>query len=249
MTSATNRSRLAGLQAVAVLFGGYAFGGDDSNNSALLEKAKQIHSRILAFDSHVDIPLNYDQPGIDTQVDLGKAERGLLKGASIAVFVPQGARNDAAYGNARSDADKKYRLIREIADKNPAQAALAYSPADVRRIAGEGKFAIVLSLLNAYPLVAPRASINPRNELGQRDLPALQSDLDQINEWYNRGVRILGFVHAGHNDWADSSRPNAGLGDGAEEHCGLSDLGKKAVRRLNGGCDALSSARGGGHAA
>jgi microsomal dipeptidase-like Zn-dependent dipeptidase len=233
MTSTTSRSRLAGLQAVAVLFGGYAFAGDDANNAALLEKARQIHSRIVAFDSHVDIPLNYGEAGLDTQVDLKKAELGLLKGASIAVFVPQGARNDAAYGKARSDADKKYRLIRDIADQNPAQAALAYSPADVRRIAAEGKFAIVLSLLNAYPLVAPRASINPQNELGQRDLPVLQSDLDQINEWYNRGVRILGFVHAGHNDWADSSRPNAGLGDATEEHCGLSDLGKKAVRRLN----------------
>jgi membrane dipeptidase len=167
----------------------------------------------------VDIPLNYDQPG--------------LKGVSIAVFVPQGARSEAGYGKARTDADKKYRLIRDFAEKNPAQAALAYSPADVRRVAAAGKFAIVLSLLNAYPLVAPRASIAPRNELGERDLPAFQSDLNQIDEWHNRGVRILGFVHAGHNDWADSSRPNAGFGDRAEEHCGLSELGKKAVRRLN----------------
>lgn len=219
--------------ALALLLGGHAVAGDESDNAALLEKAKQIHSRILAFDSHEDIPLNYDKPGLDTQVDLGKAKRGLLKGASIAVFVPQGARNDDAYSKARSDADKKYRLIRDIAEKNPAQAALAYSPADVRRIVAEGKFAIVLSLLNAYPLVAPRVSLSPRNELGERDLPAFHSDLEQIDEWYNRGVRILGFVHAGHNDWADSSRPNAGLGDAAEEHCGLSELGKKAVRRLN----------------
>jgi microsomal dipeptidase-like Zn-dependent dipeptidase len=238
MMSVLSRSRLAGLLAsattLAILLGGHAIAGDDSNNAALLEKAKQIQTRVLAFDSHVDIPLNYGEPGLDTQVDLPKAERGLVKGASIAVFVPQGARNDAAYSKARSDADKKYRLIRDIAEKNPAKAALAYSPADVRRIAAEGKFAIVLSLLNAFPLIAPRASVTPRNELGERDIPAFQSDLNQIDEWYNRGVRILGFVHAGHNDWADSSRPNAGLGDGAEEHCGLSELGKKAVRRLNG---------------
>jgi membrane dipeptidase len=237
MMTVLSRSRLAGLlapaAAAAFLFGGHAIAGGDSNNAALLEKAKQIHSRILAFDSHVDIPLNYGEPGLDAQVDLPKAERGLLKGASIAVFVPQGARNDEAYGKARSDADKKYRLIRDLAEKNPTQAALAYSPADVRRIAAEEKFAIVLSLLNAYPLVRSRVANAPRNELGERDLPSFQSDLDQINEWYNRGVRILGFVHAGHNDWADSSRPNAGLGDGAEEHCGLSELGKKAVRRLN----------------
>jgi len=224
-------SKLAPVAALALLSGGFAAAGD--NDAALLEKAKQIHSRIVAFDSHVDIPLNYGAPGVDSQIDLAKAEHGLLKGASLAVFVPQGLRNEQGYAQARSDAEKKYQLIRGIAEKNPKQAALAYSPADVRRIASEGKFAIVLSLLNAYPLVRPRGANAPRNELGERDLPSFQSDLDQIDEWYKRGVRILGFVHAGHNDWADSSRPNARLGGAAEEHCGLSDLGKSAVRRLN----------------
>jgi membrane dipeptidase len=216
-----------------LLLAGHAVAGDDSNDAALLEKARQIHSRIVAFDSHVDIPLNYGQPGVDTQIDLPKAQHGLLKGASIAVFVPQGLRNESGYAQARADAEKKYQLIKSMAEKNPAQTTLAYSPADVQRIAAQGKFAVVLSLLNAYPLVRPRVPNTLRNELGERDLPAFQSDLDQIDEWYKRGVRILGFVHAGHNDWADSSRPNAGFGDPAEEHCGLSELGKNAVRRLN----------------
>jgi microsomal dipeptidase-like Zn-dependent dipeptidase len=91
-------------------------------------------------------------------------------------------------------------------------AQLAYSPADIRRIASEGKFAVVISLLNAYPL---------------------GSDLSQIDEWYKRGVRIFGYVHAGHNDWADSSRPNTKLGNATEEHGGLSELGKQGVARLN----------------
>jgi len=57
--------------------------------------------------------------------------------------------------------------------------------------------------------------------------------LAQIDEWYQRGVRIFGFVHAGHNAWADSSRPSKALGDGPQEHGGLSELGKKGVARLN----------------
>jgi membrane dipeptidase len=226
--------------ALALLLAGHAIADDEpGNQAALLEKAKRIHSRIVAFDSHVDIPFNYGQPGFEassdgkSQFDLPKAERGLLKAASIAVFVPQGLRNEKGYRQALSDAEKKYQLIRSIAEKNPKRAALAYSPTDVRRIAAEGRFAIVLSLLNAYPLVRSRVPNTPRNELGEHDLTPFQSDLEQINEWYSRGIRILGFVHAGHNDWADSSRPNPGLGDGAEEHCGLSELGKKAVRRLN----------------
>jgi microsomal dipeptidase-like Zn-dependent dipeptidase len=241
MSTSERAGRLGWLAfPVAILLGIQSAPADDhSADAALSEKARQTQSHIVAFDSHVDIPLNYGDPGLEasadgqTQIDLPKVERGLLKGASLAVFVPEGPRNEAGYAQARSDAEKKYQLIRDIAQKNPARAALAYSPADVRRIAAEGKFAIVLSLLNAYPLVRAHAPKIPRNELGERDLSLFQSDLDQIDEWYSRGVRILGFVHAGHNDWADSSRPNPGLGDAAEEHCGLSELGKSAVRRLN----------------
>jgi membrane dipeptidase len=67
-------------------------------------------------------------------------------------------------------------------------------------------------MLNAYPLA---------------------SDIDQLDEWYKRGVRILGYTHAGNNDWSDSSRPSKALNDKPDEHGGLSDLGKKGVARLN----------------
>src|SRR5580692_2039676 len=180
----------------------------------LLEKAKEVHRRIIAFDSHVDLPFDYPGAAADgkTQIDLPKVARGQLKGAALAVFVPQGPRTPEGYAKAREDADKKLALIKAVAEQNPKLAELAYSPADVRRIASEGKFAVAISLLNAYPL---------------------GSDLSQIDEWYKRGVRIFGYVHAGHNDWADSSRPNQKLGNATEEHGGLSELGKQGVARLN----------------
>ena len=180
----------------------------------LLEKAKEVHRRIIAFDSHLDVPFNYPGASADgkTQFDLPKVARGQLKGAALAVFVPQGPRTPEGYAQARADAEKKYELIKAVAEQNPNLAALAYSPADVRRITGEGKFAVVVSLLNAYPL---------------------GSDLSQIDEWYRRGVRIFGYTHAGHNQWADSSRPSQALGDAAQEYGGLSDLGKQGIARLN----------------
>jgi membrane dipeptidase len=191
-----------------------SFAADSAADLKLLQRAKEIHKRIVAFDSHVDLPFDYAGAAADgkAQIDLPKVARGQLKGAALAVFVPQGARTPEGYSQARADAEKKYNLIKGIAEQNPDRAALAYSPADVRRTAAQGKFAVVVSMLNAYPL---------------------GSDLSQLDEWYKRGVRILGFVHAGHNDWADSSRPNAGRGDRLEEHGGLSALGKQAVAQLN----------------
>src|SRR6202044_4232269 len=98
-----------------------------------------------------------------------------------------------------------------IGEENPNRAALAYSPADVRNLAKQGKFAVVISFLNAFPL---------------------GKDLSQIDAWYDRGVRIFGFDHAGNNDWADSSRPVAGFGDTPGQNGGLTALGKQAVAKV-----------------
>lgn len=197
---------LAGLLAVAASI-------RSAESDAALARAREIHRRIITFDTHVDVPLDLDS-GQDGkgQFDLPKAARGGLKGAALAVFSPQGPRTPEGYARAKAEAEQKFELINGIAEKNPNRAAIAYTPADVRRLEKAGKFAVVISLLNTY---------------------SLGKDLDQIDAWYTRGVRIFGFVHAGHNDWADSSRPSAPLGDLTEEHGGLSELGKRAVIRLN----------------
>ena len=186
----------------------------EPGDAKLLERAMEIHKHIIAFDTHLDLPFDYAGAGADgkTQFDLPKVARSQLKGAALAVFVPQGPRTPEGYAQARADAEKKYALIRAVAEENADRAALAYSPEDVRRIAGQGKFAVVISLLNAYPL---------------------GTDLAQIDEWYKRGVRLFGFNHAGHNQWSDSSRPSKPLGNGPQEHGGLSELGKQGVARLN----------------
>ena len=55
-------------------------------------------------------------------------------------------------------------------------------------------------------------------------------DISAIDGLYRDGVRLFGFSHAGNNDFADSSRPS---GEPAEEHHGLSPIGKQAVAKLN----------------
>jgi len=197
--------------ALASTMGSWA---QERGDARYLERAREIHKRIIAFDTHLDLPFDYAGAAADgkTQFDLPKAGRGQLKGAALAVFVPQGPRTPVGYAKARADAEKKYALIKAVVEENADRAALAYSPEDVRRIAAQGKFAVVVSVLNAYPL---------------------GTDLGQIDEWYKRGVRLFGFNHAGHNQWSDSSRPSKPLGNGLEEHGGLSELGKQGVARLN----------------
>lgn len=172
----------------------------------------------LAIDPHVDLPKSAAAPGWSgktdptSQFDLDRARAGGLAAAAIALFVPQGTRDASTLAKAQAELRARDAAIHAIVERNPALAVLARSPADVRHAAASGKFAVIESFLNAWPL---------------------GNDLDQFDYWYGRGVRILGFVHAGNNQFADSSRPALQFGDSPNENGGLSPLGKAAVRRLN----------------
>jgi hypothetical protein len=107
-----------------------------AGDKALLQKAKQIHQKIVTFDSHVDVPVDLDAATDGkSQFDLVKVERGHLSGAALAVFVPQAKRTPENYQKARADADAKYDTIVNVAKKNPNRAALAYSPAEALALA------------------------------------------------------------------------------------------------------------------
>jgi membrane dipeptidase len=180
------------------------------------QDAKRIHDNVLVLDSHVDIPVDYgtgrNDPGIDgaTQVDLPKVERGGVDAAVFAVFAKQGKRTPEGLLKAKAEADRKLKAILDIPRRYPHQAALALSAADVARIHREKKVAVIVGFLNAA---------------------SLGTDLSLIDSYYRAGIRTFGFVQAGNNDFADSSRP---IGDDKYgEHGGLSSLGREAVTRLN----------------
>jgi len=208
--NADRRSVLAGFAAgLAVGAAGPALAQD------LEARARKIHDAVLVLDSHLDIPLDYGtgahDPGIDsdTQVDLPKLERGGVDAAAFAVFAPQGPRTPEGFADARAQAETKLAAIRAIPERYPSHAALALSPDAVTAARRAGKVAVIPSFLNAY---------------------SLGKDVAAIDSFQARGVRLFGFVHAGNNDFADSSRPAPGTG---EEHGGLSALGREAVGRLN----------------
>ena len=177
--------------------------------------AAAIHARALVLDSHADVPsdlgVGAHDAALDTdgQVDLPKLERGQVDAVVLAVFTPQGPRTPEGYAKARAETDAKLAAIRAIPEKYPDRAVLALSAADVDAAAKAGKRAIIVGFLNAYPF---------------------GKDLAPIDAYYIAGVRSFGFVHAGNNDYADSSRPT---GEPKVEWGGLSPVGKAAVAKLN----------------
>jgi microsomal dipeptidase-like Zn-dependent dipeptidase len=193
----------------------------------VMKQASELQDRLLSFDSHITVPLSFgshdheaDKDG-SGQFDLVKANRGRLSGAALTVFGwpemwngPNAPHRptEGFVEEARNQQEVRYKIISGIVRDFPNQAGIAYTPDDFRRLHGEGKFAIFISMLNAYPL---------------------GNDLSKLDLWAGRGMRMFGFSYIGNNSWADSSRPLPFFNDSPDALDGLSEIGKQAVQRLN----------------
>ena len=182
----------------------------------LVARARGIHERVITLDTHADIDTdnftldnNYTED-LDTQVNIPKMRAGGLDVAWFIVYTGQGELTEegyaAAYANAIDKFDAIHRLAEEIA---PDEIELAYTSADVRRIAGEGKLVAMIGIENAYPIA---------------------EDLSRIEEFYLRGGRYMSLAHNGHNQLSDS---HTGEANNDYLHGGLSDLGKAALLEMN----------------
>ena len=207
------RILLLGLLAVAWVS---PLAGQQAPDAALVARARAIHDRVIALDTHDDInprdfttERNYTQR-LENQVNLPKMKEGGLDASFFIVYVGQGPLTTDGYAQAYRQAVEKFdaihRLTTEIA---PDQIELARTAADVRRIAGSGKKVALIGVENAYPL---------------------GTDLSRVKEFYDRGGRYMSLAHNGHSQFADS---NTGERDGQWMHNGLSELGRQVIIELN----------------
>jgi len=177
-----------------------------------------IHERVIALDTHVDIPLDFatadvDPRSADLQVNLDKMARGGLDAAFFIVYVGQTERTPENYAAAQRDAMTKFAAIHRMTDElYPDLIELAYTADDVVRIHRQGKLVAAIGIENGF---------------------VIGTDLDLLDRYYELGARYMTLVHNGHNDIGDSAQPRAQLGDAETEHGGLSDFGKRVVERMN----------------
>ena len=185
--------------------------------SALAERARGIHERVITMDTHVDISpddfvagqANYIT-GLDTQVDLPKMEQGGLDAVFFSIY--QGQQQDftpAGYQRPYDLAMAKVEAVRRMTTElAPTRIGLALTAKDVRRISESGRKVALMGMENGY---------------------ALGEDLRNVKKFADLGVRYLSLAHNGNNQLADS---NNGQPDGAR-HGGLSALGRQAVAEAN----------------
>lgn len=187
---------------------------------ALEARARDIHARIIALDTHVDIPLDYAthkaDPGgfTELQNDLPKMRAGGLDAAFFIVYTPQGPLTDAGYAGAREIAFTRLGAIHRFVTAYPDDIALARTAKEARAIAKSGRKVAFIGMENAFPL-----GPDPQ-----------QADIDRIAA---DGVRYAGITHFGHNQFGDSSNPNTEAGETESPNGGLTGKGRALVAMLN----------------
>ena len=215
-----NTVRLASIGLTIVLLGAHA---DHSAPSGASDKisAADIHRNALVLDAHADIEIpgredRYAGADGKSRVEPSKMRAGGVDAVVMAVAVGPGPRNAAGYLQARKQADEELRSILDLTADPDDDVVLVRSAEELEAAHANNQLALILGFQNAR---------------------ILGEDVSGLDQFYSAGVRVFALTHMGHNDFADSSRPvfdaATGKHEVTQEHQGLSDLGRRAIVRIN----------------
>ena len=188
-----------------------------SVDSALVARARAIHARVITLDTHVDINPgqftdkhpNYTDR-LASQVNLPKMQEGGMDAVFFSIFVGQGPLTDEGYARAHAADMEKFAAVHRLAEQlAPEQIEIAYTAADVPRIAAAGKKIALMGVENGY---------------------GIGTDLMNVTKFHGLGARYLSLAHNGHSQLSDS---NTGERDGVWMWNGLSPLGRQVVTEMN----------------
>ena len=184
----------------------------------MVQRALEIHDRVLTVDTHADTPLRMIEPGFDmaerhdpnetgSKVDYPRMKEGGLDAIFFAAFVAQDIRDND--GNTRAKALCLQMIDSVIAstERNSDVVGLALNPDDAYELEKAGKRAIYVGIENGYPI---------------------GEDLSNVELYFEKGVRYITLVHSSNNDLADSATDPDGT-----EHGGISAFGAEVVKEMN----------------
>jgi membrane dipeptidase len=187
-----------------------------TNDAALVAKAKGIHERVLKLDTHNDIePANFTPDcnytmRLTTQVNIPKMVEGGMDVSFMIVYVGQGPLTPEGFDNAYRQAVAKFDAVHRLTEKiAPDSIGLALSPADVLALHKKHLRIAVIGVENGYPI---------------------GNDIKRVKEFYDRGGRYMSLAHNGNSQLADS---NTGEAQGYLYNNGLSPLGREVIAEMN----------------
>ncbi len=183
------------------------------HRSAEFSKAKDIHRRILTFDSHCDTPMFFPQ-GIhfeqrDPRIlyDLHKMSDGRQDAVTMVAYIPQHPKPGEIPENMtpKQYADSIFDQISAIVKRENAYVSIAKTPHDLYLNKAQGRKSIMLGIENGL---------------------AIETDIANVEHFARRGITYITLCHNGDNDICDSAR-------GTGTHNGVSAFGEQVIHEMN----------------
>ena len=175
-------------------------------------RADSLAQEALLVDGHIDLPYRlhdyYENPADSTEggdFDYPRARAGGLDAPFMSIYIPTELQGTP--GAAKARADTLIDLVERIATEHPDAFTIVTSPAEVRRIAETDALALPMGMENGA---------------------GLEDDLDNLQHFYDRGIRYITLTHGEHNRIGDSS-----YDDSPPRWNGLSPFGEKVVAEMN----------------
>jgi membrane dipeptidase len=183
-----------------------------SKNGTAAGDPLAIHRRAIIIDMHadttqrlVDEQVDLEQRLSDGHLDAARAKEGGLDAQFFSIWV-----EPELFGGggerAMKRADVQIEAVRALAAKHPETWEVATTAADIRRIASSGKIAALMGMEGGY---------------------AIDEKIENVERYYQMGVRYLSGAWSVSTSWAGSS------GDEAGKTRGLNDFGKQVIREMN----------------
>ena len=190
----------------------------NDSDEALKAKADELTQKFILTDGHVDLPyrlkiknfrLEREYMGIpvstrDGDFDYERAKQGGLDAPFMSIYIPAVQQLKKDMGKAL--ADSLIDMIRGIVDAHPDKFALAGTPQEIIANTQAGKISLPLGMENGAPI----------GEI-----------LENVQYFYDRGIRYITLTHSKDNQICDSSY------DTLNTWKGLSPFGEKVVTEMN----------------
>lgn len=151
--------------------------------------------------SLIDPGMNGAQPVVPLMTDIPRLRRGMVGGQFWSVWVPVEVTGAQAVEMTLEQID----LVKDIAQKYPADFEMAYSAADVERIHARRRIACLIGIEGGHQI---------------------DNSLAVLRQMYAAGARYMTLTHFKNTSWADSATD-------APAHDGLTAFGKELVREMN----------------
>ena len=194
-----------------VSFTGFALSQNQNNNidSTLWEKAEQLCKKYILVDTHIDLPdWLYDEWFDVTQLSKGEIDypRAVKGGLDVAFMSIYTSPSLEGTGKSKVKADSMISLVHKMVKTWPDKFYFVRSTSDIDKNINQDKILLTMGLENGSPV---------------------ENNLENLKEFYDKGVRYITLAHYKWNHICDSAN------DPKRKWNGLSPFGEDVVKEMN----------------